>query len=133
MITVKLEGASELLAKLDQLSTRVSKQAQREMLRNAAEPIRREMSALAPRGDPATPNLHDEIVVSNAQGQDSQEVAMAVGPSREGFYGSFQEFGTSRHPAQPFARPAFDKRVPDALDVLADEIWFALRHGVDHF
>lgn len=132
MISVKLEGASQLLAKLNEMSRPASRQAQREMLRNAAEPIRRGMAVFAPH-EPGKPDLRDEMVISNAQGQDGQEVAVAVGPSRAGFYGSFQEFGTSRHAAQPFARPAFDKHAPDALDILADEIWFSIRHGIDRF
>jgi HK97 gp10 family phage protein len=132
MVTVKLEGPSQLLQQLNKLSNYASKQAQREMLRSAAEPIRKEMEALAPH-EPGKPDLRDSMVISTARGQDSQEVAMAVGPHRGGFYGSFQEFGTSRHAAQPFARPAFDKRAPDALDILADEIWFSIRHGIDRF
>jgi len=132
MISVKLEGASQLLAKLNEMSRPASRQAQREMLRNAAEPIRQEMSVLAP-WEPGKPDLRDSMVISNALGQDSQEVAVAVGPHRGGWYGSQQEFGNSRHAAQPFARPAFDKRAPDALDILADEIWFSIRHGIDRF
>lgn len=37
--------------------------------------------------------------------------AIYVGPTAGGFYGAMQEFGTTHHPARPFARPAFDATV----------------------
>lgn len=42
-------------------------------------------------------------------------------------HNSFQEFGTAFHPAQAFMRPAFDAEVKSSLDILMDELWFALR------
>jgi HK97 gp10 family phage protein len=53
-------------------------------------------------------------------------VAVAVGPSKAGFYGIFQEFGTVHHGAQPFARPAFDQTVQKSLGILAAALWQAI-------
>ena len=46
---------------------------------------------------------------------------IAVGPSSKGYYLMFQEFGTSRHKAQPFLRPAFDEKQHEAIQAMADE------------
>lgn len=121
-ISMKFEGGAELARALGSLSTRVSKGIQRDALRDAAEPMRREMAVLAPH-EPGTPDLRDTMTISNARGADANEIAVAVGPSRAGFYGSFQELGTSRHSAQPFARPAFDAKAPQALRILSDVLW----------
>lgn len=125
MITMQTTGGPELLEALSQLSTRVSTRVQREALRDAAEPLRRRMARLAPH-EPGLPDLRDNIVISNAKGRDTQEVGIAVGPSLKGFYGSFQEFGTSRHRAQPFMRPAFDQEWVGVVKDLGRAIWTIL-------
>lgn len=125
MVSLKFEGGRELAAALGQLSGRVSKRIQREALVMAADPMRKAMAQKAPH-EPGKPDLRDTMTISNARGQDSNEVAIAVGPSKAGFYGSFQEFGTARHGAQPFARPAFDETANAALQVIADDLWTSL-------
>ena len=114
---------SDLHDGLSQLSDRVSRRIQREVLKEAAEPMRKRMSVKAPR-DPSTPlDLKDEMTISNARGEDRQEVAIAVGPSKRAFHGSFQEYGTVHHPAQPFARPAFDGGAPISLRAIVAGLW----------
>ena len=46
---------------------------------------------------------------------------IAVGPSSKGYHFLFQEFGTSRHKAQPFLRPAFDEKQHEAIQAMAGE------------
>lgn len=122
---LRLEGGKEVAKALETLSKRVSKRVQRDALEMAGEPMRRSMARRAPH-EPGPPDLRDTMVMSAAQGQDANEVAVAIGPSRSGFYGSFQELGTAHHPAQPFARPAFDEHAPDALRTIGDAFWTAL-------
>lgn len=122
MIRVRVEGFAELAQNLRALPGPSMRKALREALYSAAEPMRKRMGQLAPRGD-AEPHLADNIVVSNAKGQDLQEAAVVVGPSKNVFYGSFQEFGTSRHGAQPFMRPAFESERDKVLDILKDATW----------
>jgi HK97 gp10 family phage protein len=126
MIEMRFEGGTELAANLAKLSERVSKRVQRQALREAAEPMRERMSDLAPH-EPGKPDLREMMAVSNARGEDIKETAVAVGPTLKGFYGSFQEFGTSRHGAQPFARPAFDQTAAHSLRILSSELWDALK------
>jgi HK97 gp10 family phage protein len=71
------------------------------------------------------------MVVSNARGFDLNEQGVAVGPTKAGFYGSFQEFGTAHHAAQPFARPAFDLTAQQSLQILVAVMWRELaRRGI---
>jgi len=111
-----------LAANLSRLSTRLSRRILTESLREAAEPMRKTMSVLAPH-EPGKPDLRDTMSISLSRGQDRNEVAVAIGPTRAGFYGSFQELGTKHHGAQPFARPAFDRNIEAGLQILAASIW----------
>lgn len=125
MVKFEVQGLSQLAANLQALPTRVSKTIQRNALKMAAEPIRQAIADKAPYR-PGKPDLRDEIVVSNARGIDAQETAVAVGPSKARFYGSFAEFGTAFETARPFARPAFDENWQRALDELRVSLWAAL-------
>ena len=119
---MRFDGGADLARNLAQLSTRLSRKIQREALEEAAEPMRRRMDLGAPRSDDA-PHAADTMTISNARGQDAREVAVAVGPSKAGFYLSFQELGTAHNPAQPFARPAFDEVSPQSLRILSAALW----------
>jgi HK97 gp10 family phage protein len=124
-VTLRFEGGQQLAAALKGLPSRVSKRMLLEALRQAAEPLRDRMEQNAPVG-PDAPHLRDMVVVGPSRGQDAREAAVAVGATRAGFYGSFQEFGTAHHAAQPWARPAFDATYQQVLRALADEIWIEL-------
>jgi HK97 gp10 family phage protein len=129
VIRVKFEGGAELASALGELSNRVSRSVLRAALVEAGEPIRGTAAAIAPR-EPGAPDLADNIVMSNARPEDGS-VGIAIGPSTDFFYGSFQEFGTSRHGAQPFLRPAFDSGWKAALGVVRGALWRALiRRGL---
>lgn len=108
------------------------------MLKRAAMPLERRMSELAPI-DPTTPvDLKDSIVTQGLKKfHDSDvgmvelgehEAAVAVGPSKDAWYGGLVEFGTAPHGthpgtrAQPFARPAFDETQGQVVGILAREM-----------
>src|SRR5262245_29534765 len=127
-VRFKVEGIAELKAALDELSTRLSRKIQLEALRESAEPLRARMAELAPRSRAASPvHLAESMVISTSRGQDGQEVAVAVGPAKDAFWGGLQEFGTVHAPAQAFARPAFDSEVSECLDVLVEVLWRELK------
>ena len=129
MIAMRVEGGDKLAAALRELPNRVNRSVQREALIAGGELIRQQASVYAPRA-PGAPDLADNIGISNARPDDGS-VAIAIGPTRGFFYGHFQEFGTSRHRAQAFMRPAYDSEGPRALKVIASELWAALiRRGV---
>lgn len=122
--SAKLEGGVELAKALSGLSARVSMRLVRESLVEGAEPMRARMEQLAPVGDPPT-HLKDQMVISAARDVaiDARETAIAVGPTRKGFYGSFQELGTAHQAAQPFAAPAFDQTWRESLAIFAAALW----------
>lgn len=119
---VELQGGQEVLRNLDQLSNRITRGILSGALAEAAEPMRRDMGRRAPHR-PGKPDLRDEIVIKPIRGEDAREVAVAVGPAKHVFYGSFLEFGTIHAAARPFARPAFDANVDGALVILMAAIW----------
>jgi HK97 gp10 family phage protein len=126
VIKVEFQGGKELAAALATLPERVSKRMQREALIDAAEPIRLRMEQLAPRGSGPI-HLADRMVISNSRGQDSLEIAIAIGPAKgPTFYGGLVELGTAHAAAQPFARPAFDEKSPSVLKAFAEAVWLAL-------
>lgn len=107
-----------ILRELDQ-------KALREAVHAGAEPIQNLMSALAPRGTPAEPNLSN-VVVTDVKSREPMRAAVWIGPSRDAFYAYFVEFGTKHMAAQPFARPAFDREASSTQLALADEVWDAI-------
>lgn len=129
MITVRMEGADKLARALRELPTRVNRSVQRDALMAAAEPIRAAAASMAPRA-PGAPDLADNISISGARPDDGS-VGVAIGPSKNFFYGQFQEFGTSRHAAHPFMRPAWDQESGRSLRTITSALWNALlRRGV---
>lgn len=134
--TVRFEGGAELAKALNQLPPKVSRRVLLEVLKDVAEPMRAAMAMKAPR-EPGAPDLADNMAVSVAnrigsvgggkwQAAGETQAAVAVGPAKGFFYGIYQEFGTVRHGAQPFARPAFDSHAPKALTEIGRRLWVEL-------
>lgn len=46
---------------------------------------------------------------NRAAGGSGKSVVVHVGPTKQAFHGSLQEFGTAHHAPQPFMRPTLDK------------------------
>jgi hypothetical protein len=59
----------------------------------------------------------------NGEALGETAAAAAVGPSKDTFWGLFQEYGTVRHGAQPFARPGFDATYEESLTIFKNEMW----------
>lgn len=140
MVEVKFEGGEELARTLNALPAELTRKIVLAALFLAAEPMRRSASSFAPR-EPGAPDLADNIGVSVADrigsveggrwaAREDQQHAVAVGPTKGFYYGLFQEYGTVRHVAQPFMRPAFDAEATTALTILSDELWWAIRRGI---
>lgn len=122
-----LEGGAEMAKALASLSMAMSRRVMSEELVDAAGPMQDRMGELAPE-DPDDPPIHlkHEIVIQVVRGEDKREVSVAVGPSKRGWYGSMQEFGTAHHAAQPFARPAFDQTWAAVVMRFGSGLWLAL-------
>ena len=143
MASQPLQGAAQFAKTMRDLDPSKVRGLKLRILKRAAAPMATRMGELAP-WEPGKPDLRDSIQVQSVRSVDDPEfggkmalaegdAAVAVGPSKDAFYGFFQEFGVAphgKHPghsAQPFARPAFDETVDAALRVIQDDIWAHLR------
>lgn len=131
---VRVEGLSELDRALGELPKATGKAVLRRVLRKAAEPIAAAMRARAP-SDP-TDDLPDIIPsigvgtkLSGRQAKMHRKMFRSDKASVEMFAGvgkiphsHLQEWGTSHHAAQPFARPAWDATKAGALDIIVSDL-----------
>lgn len=144
MIGMKISGGPQFAKALQALPFEKSRGLLVKILKHAAEPVRERMEQLAPV-EPGKPDLKDAIVVQSvrkiddgteleARVLDDSEAAVAIGPSKDAFYGIFQEYGVAPHGThpgnrpQPFARPAWDEQQLTALKIVQDDIWAHLRN-----
>jgi HK97 gp10 family phage protein len=136
MWSARFDGGEELARTLTALPAALSYRVLIEGLKEAAEPMRSAMGRNAPR-EPGAPDLADNMGISVAsrlgstsggrwQAREEGQAAVAVGPTKNFFYGLFQEYGTKRHGAHPFARPAFDSEAPKALEIMKRVYWTIL-------
>lgn len=125
----KIEGLAELDEALKELPKATARNVLKRVLLESAVPISRDARAAAP-DDPATSgfDLHTSVVEGTrlsrrqkrANKQESDvEVYVGAGPLPQAH---LQEFGSARHSAQPFLRPAWDANVGPVLDTIADKI-----------
>lgn len=122
--THKLVGLRELERALGQIEKQATKRTvARRVLNKAALPIRDDARADAPKDKG---NLEQSIVVSGTlsrsqrKRKDKSVVERYVGTNNPA--GLQQEFGNSRHGAQPFMRPSWDKNKNNALSTIISEL-----------
>jgi len=129
-VSMTFSGGQDLAKALNALPAAVSMKVQRDALRLAAEPMRAEAAALAPRG-PDAPHIAENIVIGipgkGLADVSDEAAAVAIGPEKKYFYGFFWEFGWIRHVAHPFMRPAFDTKAPESLQIIGRELWNAIQ------
>lgn len=133
-----IQSGDDLAKRLRALPTALTKSIVVEALRAGAAPMRDRIADLAPRGAIA-PHLADNIGISLVKGEEAvfsvsqgawaanEEYAVAVGPTKDYFYGLFLEFGWINHPAaMPFMRPGFDGTVTQSLEIISRLLWAAV-------
>lgn len=117
-------GMAEFERKLRQLDLSLQRRALIEAATAGAKLVRDVASDLAPRD---TGELAEEMTtrVSGSQ-SDVHEASVDVGPSKNAFYGMFQEFGTVKQAAQPFLEPAFEQTKEQASQIVKDRLLQAI-------
>lgn len=128
--TVTVEGLSETLDALGELTTATQANVMRRVLLQAGQPIADAATALAPRGPSG--NLVASISVAPAQPskmtrssrgaydkQNTVEVVVEAGPVPQSI---FQEFGTVHNSARPFMRPAWHGQREQALQIIQEQM-----------
>lgn len=142
MSDLKFDGFADLDQALSQLPEALRRPVALSALRKASEPMVAEARRRAPRGKdpkrrgstkdrrtgrsatlgPAADTIRARAV--RAESRTEATVSVGAGPGR--FYLKYSEFGTSRQPARPFLRPAFESHKSEALDLLGVELWKSL-------
>lgn len=138
VMTVDVQGMAELEQALLEMGNSLAGKVLFGGLMDAAMPIQKAAQALAPVSDKPhyqytrkkgqrvqiqPGNLRKSIRRKRLKSRDEATGAQ-VGISWTGraFYGRFREFGTSKEPAKPFLRPAFDAKKDDALRIFKDRL-----------
>lgn len=129
--TVRIDGLRELDAALGELPKSAAKATLRRVLKEAAEPMARVARQNAPRDEM---HLYESIDVSTrlSKRQAIQHRSEGGRAFQEMFVGTNnpagmqQEFGNSRHPAQPWLRPAWDAEKKPTLDRIANSLWYEI-------
>lgn len=121
-IKVDIKGADELIKNLGKIGKNPSRRALGKATQAGAEPIVRRQKELAPVD---TGRLRDSIRSKFAYRSSSRvtvEISsnMKLDPGKSSWHTHdfYQEFGTSQHPAQPFARPAADEKKELAVEIV---------------
>lgn len=132
-VRFEIVGVKELERALAQLPKSVSKGVLRSALKTAGQPVVAAAKANCPRdrGD-----LAESITIRSTLSRRQRRrrrvrqrfaAEMFIGPSwPQGAHGHLVEFGTSKMPARPFLRPAWDANKRRALDTIGKEIWRAI-------
>lgn len=128
MTTVKIEGLRELANALEELPKATARNTLVRTLKKAATPVHERMQANAPR---LTGQLQLSVVMGPSSKLTSRQKRDA---KKEGKFfaeyhvgtsdpaGMFQEFGTFKEPAQPWATPAWDATQDEALAIIKTEL-----------
>ncbi|MHB1042371.1 MAG: HK97-gp10 family putative phage morphogenesis protein [Eubacteriales bacterium] len=113
MANEKITGLKEAIENLNKLGKEVAERAKGSGLIAGARVLQAGMERRAPR---RTGKLAGSIMIE-IEGETAK-----IGPSADAWYGKFQEYGTTRQPAQPFARPTLDEDGNAAIKAVGDEI-----------
>ncbi len=135
MVTVRVDWLRDLERALSELPKSTGKAVLRRTLIKAGTPMAAMMASLAP-DDPQTggKDLKSSIAVGTKlskrqasmhrkmfkNDKASAEVFVGPGPDPAAWN---QEFGNVNHGPQSFARPAWDAKQGEALDIIRTEMW----------
>lgn len=125
-----LEGVAELTRKLDALGKLEEGKALRAAVRAGIKPATERAKAMAPVGEVAHKTYKGRLVAPGflrrsirsvtKLSKDKQKATALLGVRAEAFYGvQFVELGTSRMPASPWLRPAFEATQTEQQKALA--------------
>lgn len=123
MSNVELEGVDEILNKLQQMGTNISR-LENKALKNAAEPVLADAKATSAFND-RSGNLRKGLKISNVKNKEGVKhilVGIDKGDNSKIFYGKFIEFGTSKMPARPFLQPAYEKNKQNIKGIIAETL-----------
>lgn len=129
---MQLSGFKELASALRELPQKVARNALRSAVNAGATQIRKQARLNAPVDSGLLKKNIYQKQSRSASGPEKQTVVVGVRSGRvrnkDGskkelpYYWRFMEFGTSKMPAAPFLRPAFDTQKDAAIQAIADKL-----------
>jgi HK97 gp10 family phage protein len=122
-MSIKVAGLKELERKLLTFEPKLGRKIIRQALRSGAKVIHSAVKADVPV---ETGALKESLKV-RAMRKRKHSYGVMIATSEgwfkgDEFYGAFLEFGTSKMPARPFVRPAFDSEKDNAAKIIVNEI-----------
>ncbi|NRY61512.1 HK97-gp10 family putative phage morphogenesis protein [Clostridium beijerinckii] len=120
MADIELTGVDEILNKLQQIGTNISR-LENKALKNAAEPVLEDAKVTNAFND-RSGRLRKGLKISNIKNKEGMKyVLVGVDKSDNSkiFYGKFLEFGTSKISARPFLQPAYEKNKDNIQQTIA--------------
>lgn len=118
---MQLSGFRELEDRLRRLPEDMAREYLEDGVQAGAAILRYEAYLRAPKesGDMAE-SITTRVTRQRNTGGDPRA---EIGPSKkEQHVGRFQEFGTRRHPAHPFLRPALDAKGQEAIRIVGESV-----------
>lgn len=136
--TSQLTGFKELALALRELPERVAKNALRSAVNAGATVIKKQVKLSAPKDTGLLQKNIFQKQIREASGPYQQTFAVGVrqgkarnkdGSKKElPYYWRFKEFGTSKMPASPFVRPAFESQKEAAVDAIGKKLDERIQH-----
>lgn len=147
---MRLEGLSDLLAKLKALPAEIGSKGggplrlalftATKLMRDDAQSrapvdtgrLQRNVIAFRDR-DPRSSGVTEQYAITFRRGKGRGKRRAYSTTSRgekDAFYGRFVEFGTSKSPAQPFLRPAFEAKKHEAAELFRTKLAAAIAAAV---
>lgn len=123
MADIELTGVDEILNKLQQIGTNISR-LENKALKNAAEPVLEDAKVTNAFND-RSGRLRKGLKISNIKNKEGMKyVLVGVDKSDNSkiFYGKFLEFGTSKISARPFLQPAYEKNKDNIQQTIAETL-----------
>lgn len=123
MADIELTGVDEILNKLQQIGTNISR-LENKALKNAAEPVLEDARATNAFNDKSG-KLRKGLKISNIKKKEGVKyVLVGVDKSDNSkiFYGKFLEFGTSKMAARPFLQPAYEKNKDNIQQTIGETL-----------
>jgi len=119
-MSIEIQGLAELSVLLTEQTPAAAKRYLGRCADRAAEPLLAAMAGTVPRGIGI---LEESFTTKKSFANDGDQTTLVleVGPTKQAFWGSMQEFGTSTEPAQHWFGRAFESSKDEILDVFVEE------------
>lgn len=122
MASFELKNTKQLMRLLKTVDSKIAKKIMRQAVRAGSKLILDEVRATVPRDTGA---LRKALKIKTFRSR--KAIRMLVGSAEKDFtgkhyYGSFIEYGTSKMPAKPYLRPAFDRKENAAAMAITEKV-----------